>query len=94
MSILKPMPIRMAPPTISIWFGKRLLILPPSVAPISDSANVTVPMTIMGLIMETFRMAKLRPTAKASMLVAIERIKRAKKLRILSFLWVSGFVDS
>ena len=88
------MPIRMIPPTISILFGERLLILPPSVAPKNESVNVTAPMTITGLIMETFRKAKLRPTAKASMLVAIERIKRAKKLRVLSFLWVSAFVDS
>jgi len=88
------MPIRMMPPKISILFGERLLILPPSVAPTNDSVNVTAPMTVMGLIMETFRKAKLRPTAKASMLVAIERIKRVQKLRVLSFLWVSGFVDS
>lgn len=88
------MRIRTTPPRTSIFFGEIFLILQPKVAPTNDKMKVTVPMTIMGLIMEIFRRAKLKPTAKASMLVATERIRSVQKPRFPFSTWASGFVVS
>lgn len=88
------MPMRMRPPTISILFDEKPLILLPRVAPIKDNVKVIAPITIMGMAMEIFRKAKLKPTARASMLVATDRTKSVQKLRFISFPWFSGLAAS
>lgn len=88
------MAIRISPPKISILFGLKRLSLSPRTAPSKDSVKVTAPMIIIGVIMETFRKAKLKPTAKASMLVAIDRARSTQVFSGFVFLWASGFVDS
>ncbi len=88
------MAIRIIPPKISILSGLKRLSLSPRIAPANDSAKVAVPMIIIGVIMGAFRKAKLKPTAKASMLVAIDKIRSTQVFSGFVFLWASGFVDS
>jgi len=93
--ILIPMPIKIRPPRISIFFSKKWPILLPVKTPTNDNTKVTAPMTRMGVIIEIFRRAKLMPTAKASMLVAMERTNRVGKVSgLASFSLASILLDS
>jgi hypothetical protein len=74
--ILIPIDIKMIPPRISILFLKRCPSLLPNVTPRNDNRKVTDQIAIMGVIIDICRNAKLKPTAKASMLVATDNISR------------------
>ena len=65
---------------ISILFLKARPSLLPKHTPAYDNRNVTVPITIIGVVISTSRKAKLSPTASASMLVAIDNINKAEML--------------
>jgi len=49
------------------------------VAPRKDRMKIAAPMMAIGMIIETFRRAKLKPTAKASRLVATDNIRSLRK---------------
>ena len=59
-----------------------------------ESKKVTAPVTIAGIMTETFRRERLRPTAKASILVAIDNINNTLMLRELTSLSDSFLMDS
>lgn len=94
-SIFVPIMISMRPPAISILFSKRCPSLLPAKAPKKDNTKVIVPMMIIGVAMSILRIAKLRPTAKASMLVAIDRSNNTLGFNgLVSFSTASIFVAS
>lgn len=74
------MPIKMKPPTISILFAKKCPNLLPAKTPNNDNRNVTVPITITGVAIEICKNTKLKPTAKASILVATDNASKTYKL--------------
>ena len=96
-NIFVPIAIRMMPPAISIFFSKRCPNLPPMKTPMQERINVTRPITITGVIIEILRKANPRPTASASMLVAMERTKEyiyAKDLYLLfSLFYLPCLID-
>ena len=64
--------IRTIPPAISTFFPKRRPNLLPATKPRNDNKKVILPITIIGKIIETPKSAKLTPTARASIFVAID----------------------
>jgi hypothetical protein len=56
--------------------------------------NVTIPVAIIGAAMSVCRNAKLKPTAKASMLVAMDKVNRVLVPKRVSFLSASLFLES
>lgn len=71
-SIFTPMAIKIRPPTISILFSNKCPIFLPIYTPVNDRMNVIKPIIIIGVMMGVFKMAKVTPMAKASILVATE----------------------
>lgn len=81
-NILKPMHIRMNPPANTALFSYLLPHLLPSITPINDKINVIIPIKREDeRILASANMAKVMPTANASMLVpmASNRISRMLK---------------
>jgi hypothetical protein len=70
------------PPTTSMREPKREPSRPPSRRPARESPPVTTPMTALGYQMPTPRMARLRPMARASRLVATLRLTSVQPLDI------------
>ena len=75
-SIFIPMHIRIIQPAASILFSKIFPSLLPKDAPGNDNANVIIPITTTGMVIENFRKTKLTPIANASILVAIASASR------------------
>ena len=70
------MPIKTSPPVISALLPKRLPNQLPIYTPKRQIKNVIIPIMLDAKSTETDIVAKVMPTARASMLVAIARIKR------------------
>ena len=85
--------MRITPPKTPI-FSKKPPNLLPIYTPTKERKNVIIPMTIAGVIIETSRKDRLKPTAKASMLVAIDNINKTEKLGELNILFDVMFVVS
>ena len=68
-----PIRMRIRPPRIWIFLPKTFPMPEPNTKPKSESTKVTIPMIMIGKTIEVSRKAKLRPTIKASMLVATAR---------------------
>lgn len=79
-NILIPINISTIPPKISALFFNSSPHFLPIITPIKHITKVIIPIILMVLIIETFKNAKLTPTANASILVAI-----ARKVRVLLF---------
>ena len=73
MNIFNPITMRIIPPKISILRLRNIPILLPSVIPIIVKAAATNPIMTLGYHIATFSTPRLMPTAKASILVAIDR---------------------
>ena len=69
------MPIRTTPPVISALLPKRLPNQLPKYTPKRQIKNVIMPISADAKITDTAIVAKVMPTASASMLVAIARMK-------------------
>ena len=67
--------IKIEPPKISILFFRNFPNLLPTYTPKKDSKKATNPIIIAGKKIEISRKEKLSPTANASILVAIDKIK-------------------
>ena len=73
-SILRPIAIKINPPTISILLPIMAPRLLPTRTARKDKNAVITPMITLGYQISNFNIARLNPMAKASMLVAIDRI--------------------
>lgn len=84
------MPIRMRPPKISA----RLPTIDPTLLPISCAIiviiNAAKPTVIAAIRISVFRKAKLRPTARESILVAIDKANRVSQLLMFFFAFSSS----
>lgn len=67
-----PMPINTIPPTISVPAPKRAPSPPPRRRPSQDISPVVTPMMMAGYHTKTSTKPRLRPTASASMLTAMD----------------------
>lgn len=77
--------IRISPPIISLQFLRICPNLLPRKKPRLDNRKVTIPIIITGLIIGTLNNPKVIPTARASMLVAIESQENLKAQSIFFF---------
>lgn len=68
--IFNPIPIKIIPPTTSIFFGINCPTCFPRPTPKNEKKNVMLPIIRIGVTIEISNIAKLIPIAKASMLVA------------------------
>ena len=84
----------MIPPNASIFLSKRWPTFLPITTPVMDKIKVTTPIIHDGVIISTFRKEKLRPTANASMLVAIDKNNKKVQLNSLFFTEDSSLKDS
>jgi len=79
------MAIKTRPPMACTLLSKNFPSLLPKLKPVKDNRNVTRPIAITGVVIDTLSKEKLNPTANASMLVAIERIYRTEAVSLVSF---------
>ena len=66
-----PIPFRIRPPTISIRFPKVAPMRLPIIRPTNERRELMIPIARLEVTMFTLTIARLNPTARASMLVAI-----------------------
>ena len=78
-----PIPMRIIPPKTPIFLKKSPNFLP-IYTPKNEREKVMIPMIIAGVTMETSKNDRLKPTAKASMLVAMDNIIKTEKLELKS----------
>jgi len=92
--MLTPIRIKIMPPTISILFLKKRPNRLPRYIPKKDRENVIIPVVRAGATIEAFRKDKLRPTARASILVAMDNTNNIPKLSEPMTLLASFLIDS
>ena len=85
--------MRIIPPRIPILLKKFPNFLP-KYNPRNERMNVVIPITNAGVTIASSRKDKLRPTAKASMLVATDNITSTLKLEEVVILLDSEAIDS
>ena len=93
-SIFSPIATKIRPPNDSTLVFRTRPNLPPIWTPKKDSENVTTPVTIAGIMTETCRRERLRPTVKASMLVATDNISSTLILSELTNVLDSFLMES
>lgn len=90
MRIFVPIPIRTIPPNNSAHFAGMKVDLAPTLEPISDTINVTPAIIEAASRIFTLMNPKLTPVARASMLVATDKVnKTVVFLMSVNFLLVS-----
>ncbi len=87
--ILNPIPIRIIPPTSSALFPNNFPAFLADRKPTAVTVKAIAPIIELASAIFTFRKAKDSPTAKASMLVATDRIRSREPLVMSVFLWLS-----
>ena len=92
--MLTPIMIKIMPPKISILFLKKRPNRLPRYIPKKDREKVIIPVVMTGATIETFNNDKLRPTARASILVAMDNTNNTPKLSEPMTFLASFLIDS